>query len=101
MSRMYDALPLIPDQGEVNISMEIRADIDWWKKFIEQYNGVSIMWMEPLCEQDYVFTTDACLTGIGGFYERNYFHKEIPKEIVVQQGNNIAHLEMLALMVAL
>ena len=65
---------------------------------MEQYNGVSILWLNQKCEVPEFFVTDASLEGIGGIFDGKYFHHEIPswmKELEV----NIAHLEMWAILV--
>ena len=47
------------------------------------------------------FTTDAYLTGVGGFCKKQYFHQQIPAFICNLDGVHIAHLKMYAMMVGL
>ena len=59
-------------------------DLQWWKKFMEKYNGTSIMWMQQIPQQDALIATDACLTGIGGTGPDSYFYEKIPDHICKQ-----------------
>ena len=85
-------------QEHYPIPPEARKDIAWWASFIEQYNGVSLMWLvkEPIT--DIVVQTDACLRGYGGICGSQYFRGRFPK---IDQKGNIAVLEMWAVMVGL
>ena len=59
------------------------------------------MWLEQILTPDAVFTTDACLTGIGGMCGEQYFHKEVPDFILEIFGLLVAHLELIAVVVEL
>ena len=48
------------------VPIEARRDIAWWARFIQQYNGVLLMWLIKEPNADTVIQTDACLTGYGG-----------------------------------
>lgn len=85
---------------DVEIPSEVRKDLKWWDRFLYQYNGISIMIYDDWSRPDEIFSTDACLTGIGGFFEGNYFHKAFPDFILGREWN-ICILEMLAIIVAL
>ena len=83
------------------ISEQMRKDLQWWGRFLPQYNGVSIMWMQQCTSVDEVFSTDACLTGLGGICGDEYFHAQFPECITTDNRYTIAHLEMVAVLVAL
>ena len=59
------------------------------------------MWLEQLLNPNQVFAMDACLTGISGLGGKEYFHAEIPQFILDIEGVQIAHLELLAVLVGL
>ncbi|XP_077870367.1 uncharacterized protein LOC144363611 [Saccoglossus kowalevskii] len=48
------------------IGAEFCKDLLWWKTFLQDYNGVSIMHTQPWSPPDTVVCTDACLSGCGG-----------------------------------
>ena len=98
--RLLNFLRDCPELGEVTIPDEVKADVDWWSKFLPFYNGVSIIpdrfWSEP----DSIIACDACLTGAGGWCRGKYFHATFPRSIQAL-GMHINSLEMLTLTVAL
>jgi len=56
------------------ISDSVWADIEWWREFLGEWNGISLLyereWTEaPLIE----FRSDACDTGYGAHYRRQWF----------------------------
>ena len=75
--------------------IEARKDIAW---FLEEYNGISLIWLcqEPVTDK--VIAIDACLTGYGGTMGMEYFRGRFPKTV---QKKNITILEMWAVMVTL
>ncbi len=81
------------------LSKEFHRDIKWWLRFLQTYNGVSIipssLWSSP----DGVFSTDACLTGCGGLTDQYFFHCEFPAAITAQFPF-IHHLEAIAILIA-
>ena len=84
----------------INLNSEFRKDLQWWRRFLRVYNGVSMISTNDWSSPGEVFTTDACLTGCGGICERGYFHAEFPEFISVQQLDNNS-LELLTIVVAL
>ena len=78
----------------------VYKDIAWWLKMIEQLNGISVIpdakWQAP----NRVIATDACLTGIGGYSQGEYFHAKYP-HFVVAQRLSINELECVAIMIAM
>ena len=85
--------------GKHVITVEMRKDVMWWKRFLPTYSRVSIMWMQQTLVP--ILATDACLTGIGAICGNEYFHAELP--VTLQQSGelSIAHFELLAIIVGL
>lgn len=88
------------DHFPATLDSEFRLDIRWWIHFIEEYNGVSLIQDGPWSLPDAVMSTDACLTGCGGFYRGCYFRSEFPDHII-QLDMDINVLELLTLALAL
>ena len=66
IGRLLQWLRTMNRRDSYSIPLEARKDIAWWARFMEEYNGVSIMWMFKEPETDKVIATDACLKGYGG-----------------------------------
>ena len=68
--------------------------IAWWLHFMRTYNGISIIsslvWTAP----------DACLSGCGGLTQSQYFHVQLPANVLAR-FSEIHLLEVLAILVAL
>jgi hypothetical protein len=101
ISRLLSILPTLRLQHHrFHVSVEFKKDLVWWKRFIHSYNGVTIIpdiiWSSP----DSVFSTDSCLTGFGGWCDRQYFSGEYPPHIL-SADHNINTLELLTVMLAL
>ena len=100
--RLYDKIAEVEKSGSnrVQIDGELMKDIEWWQRYMADYNGVSMMWMDQIPECNGVMATDASLTGLGGFCRGQYFHLRIPK-MFRRKGEIIADFEILAILVAL
>ena len=86
-------------RGQVyKLNLEVRKDIAWWSRFMQEFNGMSLIWLNKEPRTDYILASDACLTGFGATAMGEYFHGEFPMEM---QGDNIAYLEIRAAIVAL
>ena len=77
-----------------------KKDILWWYRFLPHYNGISMMIYEEWCQPDFIFSSDACLSGCGGFWQGNYFHSIFP-EFILRKKLNINILEMLSIIICL
>ena len=72
----------------------ITGDLAWFKKYLEQYNGVSIYdYKNP----DFVVQLDTCLTGMGGCWKNLIYQLPIP---LGYKAMRIVHLEMINILVA-
>ena len=65
ISRLLNALRG-PAMGVHKAEVEMCKDIDWWKKYLTEYNGVSILWPEVHLVPNEQLASDSCLTGLGG-----------------------------------
>ena len=98
IARMINWLKATSRQGTYPITSELRKDITWWKDFMEQYNGVSIMWLQATPRDTELMATDANLTGYGGISGQEYFKGTFPTHL---KGKNIAILELWAVLIGL
>ena len=96
MSRMLDQLRVAEHKKEVRISQEFRADIEWWIKYLPEFDQVGILWMLHIQEPDWVAASDACLVGMGAVCGTEFLKAEFPQE---WKNKNIAYLELLAVIV--
>ena len=83
------------------VPYEARRDIRWWYLFLPKYNGTSILWYLNVVEVDSKLATDSCLFGCGGISEGQFYRARFPKELQECNQNNIAVLEMYAILVGL
>ena len=87
-------------QYRMRLTNDFKRDLKWWSKFIDTYNGVSIMpetfWSSP----DSQFSTDACLLGCRGIHGNFCFHTKFP-QFILDKKLDINQLEMLAVVVGL
>ena len=100
MTRIIDSLATFSVHQNTEIPLEMHKDIEWWLKFIKQYNGISLMWLHDALIPDVYLATDACLTGAGAICNDQYFHAKFPPSIK-ERFNNIALLEMIAIILSL
>ena len=87
-------------RAKLAIPQEVRKDLFWWARFMEQYNGVSCVPESDWSQPDLVFATDACPVGGGGVCGDQYFHVAFP-EPVVNAAGHINSLELLTIVLAL
>ena len=103
VSRLLNLLRNFPEKGRRKIDKETKKDIDWWRSFMEDFDGISIIppigWDAP----DTVFSSDACLVSGGGWCEQSLeaFHVKFPKWLTKRDDVHINELELLTVIVAL
>lgn len=101
MARILNFLRSVFDaKGLVKIPVEIKKDVSWWRLFSQRFNGISIMMMEEWSCPDGIISTDACLSGCGGWFGGRFFHAVFPDDIL-ENNWHINALELLAIMVGL
>ena len=95
-SRILNFLREMPEKGKSKIPDEVRKDISWWKLIAPQYNGVSYIPAEFLSKPDSWISTDACLSGGGGYFNGFYFHFSFSKDLIAK-GKYINQFELFML----
>ena len=83
-----------------NLTAEFRKDLMWWRHFLREYNGQSMINTAQWTSLDEVFSTDECLTGCGGLFDVYYFHAVFPS-FISEQTLDISLLELLTIVIAL
>ncbi|XP_077865642.1 uncharacterized protein LOC144352590 [Saccoglossus kowalevskii] len=97
ISRMLSTLRTFSAKhSRTRIDAEFRKDLLWWKTFLQDNNGVSIIHTQPWFPPD----TVVCLSGCGGVSVTQFFHSPFPQHII-NMGLSINALELLAVVVAL
>ncbi|KAI8514849.1 hypothetical protein Bbelb_074400 [Branchiostoma belcheri] len=100
-ARRQEVESLLPTrQQRLRIDTEFRKDLHWWSTFLPSYNGVSLLPQAGWSEPDAIFSSDACLSGCGGFLHETgeYFHAVFPDSLLESQPC-INSLELLSILV--
>ena len=79
IARLINWLRGLNRQGKHSIPLEARKDISWWRRCLEDFNGVAIMWLVKVPSKDIVLATDASKEGYGGICGTEYFRGNFPK----------------------
>ena len=98
LGRLIQWIRKMDRRFQYTIPLEAGKDIAWWARFLQEYNGVSLLWLIKEPEADTALQTDACPKGFGGICGEEYFRGRFPEE---HRCKNIAILEMWAVMVGL
>ena len=93
-ARVIDAIKT--QSFPVELDDEFKMDITWWQRFMNEYNGVSMIQSQPWTS---LVSTDSSLVGCGGYFKGNFFHADHPPRINAQQLG-ITQLEILAVVIA-
>jgi len=89
------------------IEHSVRGDLKWWSRFMQQYNGVSMLpeskWTESWSTECSLFT-DACKTGYGAVWGKDYLYGQwSPQQLDRASGSEaivISVLELAAIVIA-
>ena len=69
VSRLLIWLRSLPDDKEYyNIPLFVKKDLIWWSKFLNIFNGVSMMSIDEWSHPDEILESDACLGGCEGWF---------------------------------
>ena len=83
------------------VPVTVTEDVWWWSRFMNTFDGKTMMpdvnWKAP----DVKITTDSCLSACGGWAQGDYFHIQYPKELITDPSIAINELECVAIVVAL
>ena len=71
----------LPKAGRCLVPENVRKDLLWWRTFIPQYNGASMMPWQRWSLPDQVVATDAWLQGCGACFQtqQEYSHAQLPE----------------------
>ena len=97
--RLLRTLPTASSKAKVTV--EFRKDLAWWARFLDAYNGVSIIPHIGWTSADSVLATDACLTGGGAVSHslKRFVHFQFP-EAILSRDLHIHQLELLVVLAA-
>ena len=95
LNRLLDVLRSMHDKDQVALSQEAQRDINWFQKFLPTFNGITIFDHRPIAHE---IELDVCLQGLGARWGSQVFAFPLPLGYL---NYNIAHLEMLNILVAL
>ena len=94
LNRMLDTLRAATKQDTIAIDCEFRRDINWFIKFLPEFNGVAFFSHKPIYTH---VELDASLQGLGAMCGQEIYAIPLPKGY---QNYNIVHLEMVNILVA-
>ena len=100
ISRIIHTISTMPQKGRRRVSKELKQDLKWWSKFMDQFDGKSLIptdWSQP----DEVFATDSSLEMCGGWASPEYFKIKFPHGFKDMHKLNINELELMAFLIAL
>ena len=75
--------------------------MDWWDKFMTQFDGKAMLLDNWWTETSDIWATDSSGSGCGGWFRGRYFHKEYPAWLLSNKEIHINELECMAIVVAL
>ena len=101
MNALLNALRDAPNARAFQLTAEMKDDLLWWVHFLPRFNGVSIIKSGPPIDDLLFLSTDACLTGCGGFFRGSYFRRPFPGDILRCYGHDINIFELMTILVAL
>ena len=101
-SRILNFMKGMENGRKKTIDTEVRQDIRWWHLFMKEFDGTSMMLENKWQQPGNLWSTDASLTGVGGFSFTNneFFHMKVPEKIW-KQGLHINEIECWAVLLAL
>ena len=82
--RVLNFLCELPATGITKIPNKVRKDISWWKEITPLYNGLSCIPVDFWSKPDSWISTDACLSGGGGYFNGKYFHFDFSEALIAR-----------------
>ena len=95
LNRMLDLPRSGHGQQKNCLTPDFKRDLDWFAKFLQAYNGVSLYDHRTI---DVTLELDACLKGFGGHSGDCIYHLSIPRGF---RNLTIVHLEMVNILLAI
>lgn len=101
LRRLFDLSTTVKKpHHHLNLSSGARSDLAWWREFIEQWNGVSLMSVAGDQSPEVTLTSDASGTwGCGAYWKEGWFQLEW-RNTTCPAHQNIAIKEMIPIVVA-
>ena len=66
---------------QIHHNVAARADIIWWHTFVDNWNGLSLLWSVGLCSPDIMVVSDASGSwGCGAYYSSFWFTIKWPTQ---------------------
>ena len=64
------------DTTTITVNEDVRDDLGWWARYMEQWNGISLLWEEEWIGDTSVLQphTDACVEGYAAVCGTQWFH---------------------------
>ena len=101
LSRIIGFIKTFDDVKTIlDIPVTVTQDVQWWYKFMNQYDGISIMPEVRWHTVDAKISTDSCLSACGGWSLGEYYNAVYPADIVSQPDISINELKCLAVVIA-
>ena len=100
LAHLLDELRGSPKWGYFPVLTHILQDLKWWHYIMPIPNGTKSIYLDINFEHGALIDTDATLVEAGGVCKAFYFHAPFPT-FITQQAHIIAHLELLAFIIAL
>ena len=100
LSRLIEAMKEMPAHGHTTLRKDLKQDINWWRHFMQKYDGISILWLQDCLQINKFLESDACLIAGGAHCDKEYIHFKFPAE-VMEQTNHISQREMYTILIAI
>ena len=93
---MLDVLRASHKLQRFKLSLEFHKDINWFVKYLKQFNGIVLF---DIPEKPHHVYVDASLTGVGAVYGVRVYSAPIPTAL--REALTIVHFEMVNVIIAL
>ena len=96
IAKLLDALRAFGDRQYIKVTSDMRADLQWFREFVHEWNGTSII---PAAAPHKTIQVDACLTGIGATDGRSAYAACVAPDS--DPISNITEIEAVNVIIAL
>ena len=87
-----------PDRAIIAVSADAQEDLTWWADFLDQWNGISLLWEEQWLDRSSILQphTDACVEGFAAVCGSAWFHARWTEqqEHIARDGDSLARDSM-------
>jgi hypothetical protein len=76
LAAAHQRCPRPHDTTSIPLNEDVRNDLDWWERFMTQWNGISLLWEEEWINDSSQLQphTDACVDGFAAVCGTQWFH---------------------------